>query len=122
MTWSPLSWLPWSRIGRQTLLTIVFAFCGPALTACILWILDVVKGFPGTTGEQRLEAYVKLAQPLGWSLIIIVVALAAYISIRSIKAGKDGLEATSFADDDAEPIRDGDAVVVTKTDGGDGPK
>jgi len=95
-------------------LTIVFAMCGPALSVCILWALDTVETFPDTSGEARLEAYVTLAQPIGWSLIIIVVALAAYISIRSIKAGKDGLEATSFGEDDSEPIRDGDSVTVTK--------
>lgn len=113
MTWNPLTWLPWTRSGRQTLLTVVFALCGPALTACIMWALSIVETFPGAGAEQRLEAYVKLAQPIGWALIVIVVALAAYISIRSIKAGKDGIEATSFADDE-EPIHDGDSVTVTK--------
>lgn len=115
MTFNPLTWVPWTRLGRQTLLTIVFALCGPALTACVMWALSIVRDFPGASADQRLDAYVKLAQPIGWSLIIIVVALAAYISIRSIKAGKDGIEATSFSDDD-EPIKSGDAVVVTKTE------
>lgn len=114
MTWNPLTWIPWTRLGRQTLLTMVFALCGPALTACIMWLLNVVETFPGATGQERLDAYVKLAQPVGWSLIIIVVALAAYISIRSIKAGKDGIEATSFGEDEAEPIKSGDSVTVTK--------
>lgn len=116
MTWNPLTWLPWSVNGRRTLLTIVFAACGPALTACIMWALNVVKTFPGTTGEQRLAAYVKLAEPVTWSLIIIVIALASYISIRSFKAGKDGIETTSFGDDDDDVVHDGDAVVVNKTD------
>lgn len=113
MTWNPLTWIPWTRSGRQTLLCIVFALCGPALCACIMWILRVVETFPGTTGQARLDAYVKLSQPMGWSLIVIVVALAAYISIRSIKAGKDGIEATSFSEDD-DIVHDGDSVTVVK--------
>ncbi len=94
MTWNPLTWLPWTREGRQTLIYLVLALCGPALTVCIMWALSVIETFPGTTGQQRLDAYVSLAAPLGWSLIIIVLALSCFVSIRAIKieAGKDGVK------------------------------
>ena len=96
MKWyNPLTWLPYTRPGRQTLIYIVLALCGPALTVCIMHILDVVEKFPDTTGEARLTAYVELAKPLTWSLLIIVVALACFVSIRAIKIGPDGLEASS---------------------------
>lgn len=110
MTFNPLTWLPFTREGRQTLIYIVLALCGPALTGCIMWALKVVETFPGTTGEQRLNAYVKLSEPIGWSLLIIVTALACFVSIRSIK-GPGGTEVQG-RDDDA--IRDGDQVTVSK--------
>jgi hypothetical protein len=113
MKWySPLSWLPYTREGRQTLIYLVLAGCGPALCFCLMWILQVVETFPGASGEQRLAAYVELAKPMGWSLIIIVLALACFVSIRSIK-GPGGFEAQGRDD---EPIKSGDAVVVTKTE------
>jgi hypothetical protein len=116
MTWNPLTWLPFSRGGRQTLLALVFALCGPALTLCVLWILDTVRGFPGASGEARLDAYVKLAQPVGWSLIIIVVALACYISIRSFKAGPTGIEASGTGEGGDE-VSATASVTVTKGEG-----
>lgn len=104
MKWfNPWTWVPWTREGRQTLLYIVLALCGPALTGCLLWALDVVRVFPGTTGEQRLDAYVELSKPIGWALMVIVVALSCFVSIRAIKIGP--LEATS-RDDGGDPPGD----------------
>lgn len=115
MNWNPITWWPWSRGGRQTLLTLVFALCGPALTACLMWILDVVRTFPGASADKRLDAYAELAKPVGWSLLIITVALACYISIRSFKAGPTGIEAESNDNgDDPEPLKTGDTVQLDK--------
>lgn len=108
MKWyNPWTWFPYGRSGRQTLLYIVLALCGPALTGCLLWILRVVETFPDTTGEQRLEAYVDLSKPLGWALLIIVVALACFVSIRAVKIGP--LEASSREDpvDPPQEIEEG---------------
>lgn len=86
---------PFTREARQTLMYLVLAGCGPALTGCIMWALSVVEVFPGTSGDARLAAYVDLAKPLGWGLMIIIIALACFVSIRAIKVGKDGIEAQS---------------------------
>lgn len=94
MKWyNPWTWVPFTHQGRQTLIYITLALCGPALTFCIMWALSVVEQFPGTSGEARLAAYVELAKPMTWALLIIVVALACFVSIRAIRIGKDGLSA-----------------------------
>ena len=86
-------WVPYTGEGRQTLLYLVLAGCAPALHGSIMWAMNVVKTFPGTTGEQRLAAYVKLAEPISYSLLIIVIALAMFVSLRSLKfSAKDGLD------------------------------
>ena len=86
-------WVPYTGEGRQTLLYMVLAGCAPALHGSIMWAMNVVKTFPGTTGEQRLNAYVKLAEPISYSLLIIVIALAMFVSLRSLKfSAKDGLD------------------------------
>lgn len=103
MKWyNPFTWIPFTRAGRQTLIYLALFGCGPALTWCIMRTLDVVEKFPNTTGEARLAAYVELAKPLTWSLLIIIVALACFVSIRAIKIGKDGLEAESQENPDGE--------------------
>ena len=111
MTWNPLTWIPWLRDGRQTLIYVTLALCGPALTACIMWALNVVEHFPGADGEARLAAYVDLAKPLTWALMVIVLALACFVSIRAIKVGRDGISAEGREDD---VVHDGDQVTVTK--------
>lgn len=94
MSWNPITWFPFTREGRQTLMYLVTAGCGVALTACVMWTLKIIETFPETPGQARLDAYVALAQPLGWALLIIVVAHACFVSIRAvkIKAGKDGID------------------------------
>lgn len=104
MTWNPLTWLPFSHAGRQTLMYLVLALCGPALTACIMKALAVVERFPGTTGAQRLTAYVELAKPLTWALLIIVTALACFVSIRAVRIGKDGFSAEARDEDNSVPV------------------
>lgn len=86
------SWVPYTGEGRQTLLYMVLAGCAPALHASIMWAMNVVKTFPGATGEARLAAYVKLAEPISYSLLIIVISLAMFVSLRSLKFSKDGLD------------------------------
>lgn len=113
MTWNPLSWLPFTRNGRQTLIYLTLAGCGPALSYMVWHILDVVEKFPGAGAEQRLSSYVELAQYVFWSLVIIVMALAAFVSIRALKISKNGFEMDA-QDREGETIHDGDSVTVTK--------
>jgi len=95
---------PFTREGRQTLVYITLAGCGPALTACIMWALSVIEKFPGASAEQRLDRYVELAYPLTWGLLLIVLALACFVSIRAVKleAGKDGVKLDASGDGDGE--------------------
>lgn len=104
--YSIVSWFPFSRAGRQTLLYLVIALCGPALTLLGWWAMIEVRDFPGTTGEARLEVFARLATMVMAGLLVIIVALSCFVSIRAIKIGKDGLEANSYggAEDDDPPI------------------
>lgn len=101
---SIVSWFPFSRAGRQTLIYLVISLCGPALTLLTWWAMETVEHFPDTTGSERLEVYARLATMVLAGLLIIIVALSCFISIRAIKIGKDGLEASSRGgDEDDDP-------------------
>ena len=88
-----MSLFPFTREGRQTLVYLVFAGCGPALTGVVIWALTVMRDFAGAGAEQRLDKFATLAMLVGAALLIVTVALACFVSIRAIKIGKDGLEA-----------------------------
>lgn len=92
MSWNPLTWIPFSRAGRQTLVYLALAGCGPALTAVIVWAMHIVETFPGTEAAQRLDKFSQLAMLVGAALLIIVIALSSFVSIRAIKIGRDGIE------------------------------
>lgn len=95
MNWNPISWFPFTRDGRQTLVYLVLAGCGPALTAGIMWALTAIRDFKDATAEAKLDKFADLAMMLGYNSIIITIALACFVSIRAVKLSKDGLEATS---------------------------
>lgn len=86
--------VPFTRDGRQTLIYLTFAGCGPALTALVLWSLSVIRVFPGADAATRLAKFADLAMLVGLALLVIVLALACFVSIRAIKIGKDGIEAS----------------------------
>jgi len=85
--------LPFSRDGRQTMVYVVFAGCGPALTLCVLWAMRVIRDWSGASDAERLDKFASLAMLIGSALLVIVVALACFVSIRAIKIDKDGLSA-----------------------------
>lgn len=87
------SLFPFTREGRHTLLYITISLCAPALTIFSMWAMSVVERFPGVPAQERLDAYVKLATLIAVDLLIMVVALACFVSIRSLKIGANGLEA-----------------------------
>lgn len=80
---------PFQHEGRQTLIYLVFAGAGPALTLIALHVLEQ------TEAARQWDIYAAMARILGWSLLIIVCGLGMFVSIRAIKLGKDGFEADS---------------------------
>lgn len=95
--------LPFSRDARHTLLYLVIALCGPSLTIMGWWAMDEIRTFPDTTGEARLEAFAKLATMAMGGLLIIVIALSCFVSIRAIKIGLNGIEAQGSGGDQHAP-------------------
>lgn len=119
----PWNWLPYSREGRQTLIYLVVAGCGPALTLA-LWnfagtALDVIRHWDGAPPLDRLNHYAAIAeltiQLIGWALLVIVIALACFVSIRSLKLNvKQGTAEAEGDGSGGEPLRDGDEVKLEK--------
>ena len=93
MNWNPISWWPFTRDGRQTLVYLVFAGCGPALTVVVIWAMRVIRDWTGASVADRLDKFASLAMVIGAALLIITIALACFVSIRAVKIGKDGIEA-----------------------------
>lgn len=92
--------LPFTRAGRQTLIYLVLAGCGPALTVCIIWAMVVIRDWNEVAASARLDKFATLAMLLGAGLLIIITALACFVSIRAVKIGKDGFEAEGSQGDD----------------------
>ena len=100
---SIVAWFPFTRAGRQTLVYVALSLCGPALTILVWWAMQVIRYFPDTTGQERLEAFAKLATMVTGGLLVIVIALACFVSIRAVKIGKDGIEAKSHGGENDDP-------------------
>ncbi len=90
-----MSLFPWSREGRQTLIYIMSALSGPALTLCLIAAGYVIATFPGASADQRLDKFAHIALLLAVALLIVVIRDACFVSIRAIKVGvgKDGVSA-----------------------------
>ena len=86
---------PLSRAGRQTLVYLCLAGSGPALTGIIIWALVTVRDWAGVDAAVKLARFATLTTYIAVSLLIIVIALACFVSIRAVKIGKDGIEAES---------------------------
>ena len=80
---------PLTRDGRQTLVYLVFAGAGPALTAVVIWIMLQALARPAL-----FHTFSKVALIVAVSLLIIVTGLAMFVSIRAVKISKDGFEAS----------------------------
>lgn len=92
MTWNPLTWLPFTRDGRMTLIYLALAGCGPALTLVVIWAMNLSQK------ANQWAIFADLANKVAWALLLIVLALSCFVSIRAIKVGKDGIEATGDGD------------------------
>lgn len=90
-----MSLFPLDREGRQTLMYLAVVLCGPALTAVVIWAMYVIRWWPDATADARLDKFAQLALCVAAALIIIVIALSCFVSIRAIKfgVGKDGVSA-----------------------------
>ena len=92
MKWyNPLTWFPWSRSGRQTLIYIMAALSGPALSIMVIAAGYVIVTFPDTSGEQRLDKFSSLAMIAALALLIVIIRDACFVSIRAAKI-KDWIE------------------------------
>lgn len=97
---SIVAWFPFTRAGRQTFIYLMIGLCGPALTILGWWAMETVRDFPGTTGTERLEVYARLATMVMVGLLVIIVALSCFVSIRAIKIGAGGIEAKGRGGED----------------------
>lgn len=108
MKWyNPFSWVPYSHEGRQTLVYLVFAGAGPALTCVVIWAML------RALDAQLPKTFSNLALVVAACLLIITTGLAMFVSIRAVKLGKDGFS----AEGGGEPLKSGDKVVLEKPEG-----
>ncbi|MES2903997.1 MAG: hypothetical protein V4696_07415 [Pseudomonadota bacterium] len=98
--------LPFTQQGRQTLVYLVFAGCGPALTCVVIWAM-----WQSLKRTALFPTFSYLALIVASALLIIVTGLAMFVSIRAVKLGRDGFEASGG---NADPIESGDVVTVEK--------
>lgn len=107
MRWyDPSTWFPYTREGRQTIIYIALAGCGPALTLVMLWAMDTIRHWDQADAAQRLDKFATLAILIGVALLIIVTALACFVSIRAVKISKDGFEALGGEGQAAQAVAD----------------
>lgn len=86
---------PLSRAGRQTLVYLCLAGSGPVLTGIVIWSLVAIRDWAKVDPAVKLARFASLTNYVAVSLLIIVIALACFVSIRAVKIGKDGIEAES---------------------------
>lgn len=107
MNWrNPLTWFPYSREGRQTVIYLALAGCGPALTLVMMWAMNTIRFWDQADATARLDKFATLAILIGVALLIIVTALACFVSIRAVKISKDGFEATGGESQAAQAVAD----------------
>lgn len=93
-----MSLFPWTREGRQTLIYIMAALSGPALTLVLIAAGYLIATFPGASADHRLDKFATLAMLVAAALLIVVIRDACFVSIRAIKIGRDGIEASGEGD------------------------
>jgi hypothetical protein len=86
---------PLSQAGRQTLVYLCLAGSGPVLTGIVVWALATIRDWKDVDPVTKLARYAALTNYIAVALLIIVIALACFVSIRAIKVGRDGIEAQS---------------------------
>ena len=99
MNWRPITWFPFTKDGRATLIYIAFAGSVPALTALIAWILYTIRWFDAPAIE-RLERFYQISMRVTIGFLLGMLVYGAFVSLRAFKASKDGLEFNSKDDAD----------------------
>ena len=95
-------WFPLDREGRQSLVYLVLAGCGPAMTLAVMWAMHRIHVWVDAPASERLEHFAALAMMVAAGLLIIITALAAFVSIRAFKvtAGRNGITLSATGDGD----------------------
>jgi hypothetical protein len=83
--------------ARQAMVYLIFAGCGPALTLIVIWAMT-----EALRRQPLWSTFSNLAYIVAAALLVIVVGLGMFVSIRAVKIGKDGFEATGGVDDHEE--------------------
>jgi hypothetical protein len=78
---------PFGYSGRQTLIYLLFAGAGPALTLIVIWAMRQ------SLAAKLWDQFRALSNEVALAHLIVVIGLAMFVSIRAIKIGKDGIEA-----------------------------
>lgn len=86
---------PLTFAGRQTLIYVCLALSGPVLTGIVVWALASIRDWKDVDAVTKLARYAALTNYIAIALLIVVIALACFVSIRAIKIGRDGIEAES---------------------------
>lgn len=101
-----MSMFPFTKEGRQCLVYLTFAGAGPALTAIVIWAMIVADW------HTWQNVFANLAYMVASGMLIIVTGLAMFVSIRSLKVSRDGLEASG-----GDTVKDGDTIEISKVGG-----
>ena len=88
MSWNPISWLPFTKDGRATLIYIFFAFSVPALCGMLVYVLYTIRWFDAPALD-RLERFYQIGMRVTLAMLLGMLAYAAFVSFRAFKAGKD---------------------------------
>lgn len=86
-------YLPYTREGRQTLVYLSFAGAGPILTVIVVWAMRAAERL------KLFDTFANLAYILASGLLVLVISLGMFVSLRALKVSKDGIEATGGEND-----------------------
>lgn len=76
---------PFTHEGRATLVYLMFAGAGPAVMFAIIYGLRTIRDWTGAPAIQRLDRFAEIVDKLGWGMVIVLVTMACFISIRAFK-------------------------------------
>lgn len=116
MNWNPISWFPFGKDGRATLVYIFFAGSVPVILGAIVWALYLIRWWNDAPALARLEKFYNITMWLSYGFMLGMVAYAAFVSIRAAKFNaKEGTAEFDGREDSGDIVRSGDDVTVTKS-------
>lgn len=99
MRWNPLTWFPFTKDGRATLIYIGFFGSMPVLSAIIVYVLYTIRWFDAPAID-RLERFYQIGMRVTLAFLLGTLIYGAFISFRAFHAGKDGIGINSKDDAD----------------------